>query len=62
MRNKDYIDDKLVFSFINSEECLNYKKLNEFLIRNDLPLLERWAFYFLGKTYFIDKEAIENIW
>jgi hypothetical protein len=41
--------DDLVFSYINSPACKLYDDLHAFLLRNDLPLLERWFYYFLGK-------------
>lgn len=61
MRNKDFESDQLVFSFINSEQCCSYEDLRYFLISNDLPLLERWLFYFLGKKDEISKYTIEEM-
>lgn len=59
--NKYWRSDQLVFTFINSEECTSFQSLVKFLIRNRYPLLERWAFYCLGKFKEVDSKAIQSI-
>lgn len=50
------LQDQTVFSYINSEACISFHDLIEFLQDNCFPLYERWAFYCLGK-----KEGLSDI-
>lgn len=61
MRNHDYKSDQKVFTFINSEECRSYSDFTTFLWKNNLPLYERWAYYFLGKKNWISEQSIAEM-
>jgi len=61
MRNRLFKNDILVFSFINSEDCQTFDDLIKFLKENNLPVLERWGFYLIGKLNLINEKAITDI-
>ena len=60
MRNSDFRDDIKVYTFVNSAHC-SYNEFRQFLILNALPLRERWAFYFFGKSRSLDNIAIGDM-
>ena len=54
-------EDQKVFEFINNNyNKISYSDFVKFLINNDLPFRERWAFYFFGKNN-LDEYDIENM-
>lgn len=61
MRNPEYKDDQKVFEYINGADCQTYSDLTDFLVRNKLPIRERWAFYFFGKNNWINSDTIAQM-
>lgn len=49
--------DNYVLSYINSDECTHISHLNSFLVKNELPLLERWVYFYLGR-----KNVLETLY
>lgn len=54
-------EDQIVFTFINSDRCINFYSLQLFCINNNFPFRERWAFYLRGKLNLIDESIISSM-
>lgn len=54
-------DDQKVFTFLLNCDSLTYNDFETFLCNNNLPLLERWAFYFFGRKSWIGQDEINHM-
>ncbi|HMG15490.1 MAG TPA: hypothetical protein VK590_08595 [Saprospiraceae bacterium] len=50
--------DQKVIKFMNSEGCKSYDSLIDYLTTNQIPLREKWIFYFYGKNNTINEDGI----